>query len=208
MTEQTMFGNVYEDKRTHRSGKLIEYNEKYKTYLLESSDGKTFNVTSSQFKVNWRMIEEAEVQEEVKPEVEPAKVKSKSTYKGPSEEKKKELNSAYTDAVLVAQQFVDGFNNDVAIKIVPAKNLFKLRIGRNIITSIYVLSKVDTLRVWLSERDFNTFVSACSIQPRCTKKYPYTGRCFTVEYSVKDLPTVLEDLKTILLDHLVDKEED
>lgn len=209
MAEQIVFGMTYEDKRTHRSGVLISYSDKYKTYLMESSDGKSFNVTSSQFKVNWRLVETAEVKEEVKPEVEtvkvePAKVKSGTTYKGPTEEQKKELDNVFAEAVLLGQKFISSFENDaLALKIVPTKNMFRLRIGYNIVTDIYILVKFHKIRVWFNETDCNSFLSSCSIKPISTKQYPYTGRCYAVEFDVADLSTVLEDLRVIVLDNLV-----
>lgn len=204
MTEQIVFNKTYEDRRTHRSGKLLEYNEKYKTYLLESSDGKTFNVTSSQFKINWRLIEEAEVQTEIKPEVEPAEVKTGTTYEGPTEEKKKELNDIYTDAVLVGSDYINSFENDaIALKLVPAKNTYKIRIGKNLIIDVQVMVKFEQFRLWLYETDFNSFMASCSIKPKSTKKYPYDGRCYTAEYDIVDLQQVLEDLRPVVLDNLV-----
>lgn len=204
MTEQIVFNKTYEDRRTHRSGKLLEYNEKYKTYLLESSDGKTFNVTSSQFKINWRLIEEAEVQTEVKPEVEPAEVKTGTTYTGPTEEKKKELNDVYTDAVLIGSKFIDSFMNDaVAIKLVPRKNMFRVRVDRHIVFDVQVMVKYNKFRLWLFEEDFNAQITNSSKQSLSTKQYPYSGNAYTIEYNLIDLADVLEELRTVVLDHLV-----
>lgn len=209
MAEQIVFGMTYEDKRTHRSGVLISYSDKYKTYLMESSDGKSFNVTSSQFKVNWRLVETAEVKEEVKPEVEtvkvePAKVKSGTTYKGPTEEQKKELNDLYTEAVKLGQKFIESFDNDaLALKLVPDKNMFRVRINYNIISDIYVMTKFKKVRVWLTEEDCNSFLSSCSIKPMSAKQYPYTGRCYALEFGLTDLNVVLEDLRPIVVDNLV-----
>lgn len=208
MAEQIVFGMTYEDKRTHRSGVLISYSDKYKTYLMESSDGKSFNVTSSQFKVNWRLVETAEVKEEVKPEVEtvkvePAKVKSGTTYKGPTEEQKKELNDLYTEAVKLGQKFIESFDNDaLALKISPEKNMFKLRIGRDIITSIYILVKFRKIRIWLNEQDCKSLLASCSVKPISTKQYPYEGRCYAMEYHYEELDNVLEDIRVIVLDNL------
>ena len=199
-----VFGKTYEDKRTHRSGVLISYSDKYKTYLMESSDGKSFNVTSSQFKVNWRLIESAEVKEEVKPKIEPAKVKSGTTYKGPTEEQKKELDNTFAEAVLLGQKFISSFENDaLALKVVPTKNMFRLRIGYNIVTDIYIMVKFHKIRVWFNEIDCNSFLASSSIKPISTKQYPYSGRCYAVEFDVADLNAVLEDLRVIVLDNLV-----
>lgn len=200
-----MFNRMYEDRRTHRSGKLLEYNEKYKTYLLESSDGKTFNVTSSQFKINWRIIEQAEVQEEIKPEVKPAKVKKDSTYKGVSDEKQKELDSTYTGAVMMCSDYIKSFENDaVAVKLAPKKNMFRVRIDKHIIFDVQILVKSGKYRLWLYEKDFNALINTCSVQPLSTKQYPYERNAYTMEFEISSLQTILEDMRTVVLDHLVE----
>ena len=205
MAEQIVFGKTYEDKRTHRSGVLISYSEKYKTYLMESSDGKSFNVTSSQFKVNWRLVEKAEVQEEVKPEIEPAKVKSGTTYKGPTDEQKKELNDLYTEAVMLGQKFIDSFENDtLALKLVPLKNTFKIRAGRDIILDVQIMVKFSKFRLWMYEDDFMQFINNdCKKYSLNVKQYPYEGRCFTAEFDIKHLGEILENLRETVINNIV-----
>jgi hypothetical protein len=211
MAEQIVFGMTYEDKRTHRSGVLISYSDKYKTYLMESSDGKSFNVTSSQFKVNWRLVETAEVKEEVKPEVktvkvEPAKVKSGTTYKGPTEEQKKELNDLYTEAVKLGQKFIESFDNDaLALKLVPAKNTFKIRIDKHIVLDVQIMVKKSRFRLWMYEEDFMDFINDdCKAYALNIKQYPYEGRCFTAEFDIKRLEDVLEYLRNVVIVNLAE----
>ena len=50
MSEIGVIGQIYEDRRTKKKGKLIERDEKYKTLLLETSEGKSFNVSYGGFK--------------------------------------------------------------------------------------------------------------------------------------------------------------
>jgi len=60
MSEVGVIGQMYEDRRTKKRGKLVERDEKFKTLLLESDDGKSFNITFGGFKSNWRKVDEPE----------------------------------------------------------------------------------------------------------------------------------------------------
>lgn len=204
MSTEVNFGQTYEDRRTHRSGKLLEFNEKFKTYLLESSDGKTFNITSAQFKNNWRIIEQEEVQEIVEPEVEEVEVKE-SNYKGPSEEKQRELNDLLVNTLLLGSKYADSFGNEIiTAKIEPNKRHFKIKVRSTIVFEVTILLHKNICRVWLNEYD-NKRVSWTN-KPICNKKYPYPRRCYTSDFDVHKLPEVLDDLKGIVLDKLVEIE--
>lgn len=203
MTEFEL-NRVYEDRRTHRNGKLLEYNEKYKTYLLESSDGKSFNVTSSQFKNNWRMIEQEEVKEQIKPEVEQAEIKP-ARYKGKSEEEKKELNDLFSSSTIYINEYVQGFKNphiQMNIRQPISKNTLRVRIDHWIVFDVQVMVKSKKCRIWLGEYAFNS--TSWTVKPLAMKQYPGTNKNYTVEFSLEDLPTVLDDLKPAVLDKLAE----
>lgn len=71
MSEIGVIGQMYEDRRTKKRGKLVERDDKYKTLLMESEDGKSFNVSYGGFKSNWRSCDEpVETMEEALQEVE------------------------------------------------------------------------------------------------------------------------------------------
>lgn len=205
MTE-IVFGKIYEDRRTHRSGKLLEYNEKYKTYLLESSDGKTFNVTSSQLKNNWRVVEQTEVQEPVKPKVEKTKAKPVEPKKEEkSDEGSKELNDLFTSSTIYINDYVQSFKNDnVSMYICKpiTKNTIRVRIDYWVVFDVTILIKRKRCRVWLSEYDFNK--TKWSNKPLCMKQYPGTNKNFVVEFDLENLPKVLEDLRPVVLDKLAE----
>lgn len=201
-----VFGKLYEDRRTHRSGKLLDYAEKYKTYLLETSDGKSFNVTSAQFKNNWRMIEQEEVQEPIKPEAEVAEVKSGTTYKGKSEEEKKELNDLFTSSTIYINDYVQEFKNPhvcMFIKTPISKNTIRVRIDHFVVFDVQILVKFKQCRIWMSEYAFNS--TNWTKKPLAQKQYPGTNKNYTVEFGLEDLPQVLEDLKPIVLDDLAER---
>jgi len=125
MSEIGTIGQIYEDRRTKKRGKLIERDNKFKTLLMESEDGKSFNITFSGFKSNWRKVDEPEqtveeaMQEEVPEEqitvktpvrlpVKKNVVKKKSTKKVKSDS----VNQAFEEAIKVLVDYVDTFNSD------------------------------------------------------------------------------------------------
>ena len=198
------FGQTYEDRRTHRSGKLLEFNEKFKTYLLESSDGKTFNITSAQFKNNWRMIEQEEVQEIVEPEVEEVETRE-PTYTGPTEEQKKELDDFLANALLLGSNYADSFDNEVVTaKVEPNKRIFRIKVKSTVVFDMTILLHKHLCRVWLDEYD-NKRISWTN-KPISVKKYPDIRRCYASEFEANKLPEVLEDLKPIVIDKMVEIE--
>ena len=203
MTE-IVFGKIYEDRRTHRSGKLLEYNEKYKTYLLESSDGKPFNVTSTKIKNNWRMIEEEEVQEQIKPEVEKAEIKP-ARYKGKSDEEKKELNDLFTSSTIYINDYVQSFKNQhvqMNIRQPISKNTIRVRIDYWVVFDVQIMVKSKKCRIWMDEYSFNK--ASWIKKPLAMKQYPGTNKNYTVEFGLEDLPQALEDLRPIVLDKLAE----
>lgn len=125
MSEIGIIGQMYEDRRTKKRGKLIERDNKFKTLLMESEDGKSFNITFGGFKSNWRKVDEPEqtveeaMQEEVPEEqitvetpvrlpVKKNVVKKKSTKKVKSDS----VNPAFEEAIKVLVDYVDTFNSD------------------------------------------------------------------------------------------------
>lgn len=49
-----VIGQRYSDRRTGKTGVLIDRNEKFKTLLFEADDGSTFNICYSTFRSQWR----------------------------------------------------------------------------------------------------------------------------------------------------------
>ena len=195
MPTQTIaeIGKTYEDKRTHRKGKVLEYNEKYKTYLFESNDGNTFNVTSSQFKINWIEVAEPRVvdREEANEKV---------------QEKSKELNQQYVDLILEASKFVDGFNNpEITIKAEPRKHKFRLYIRRRCVFDLDIRIRFGFFRVWLNEED-NDNVS-WSVEPMSVKFYEKSCRNFITEFELDKFTIALQDLGTLVVNKLKEENE-
>lgn len=74
VNEVGIIGQMYEDRKTGKKGVLESRETKYKTLMMRGDDGKSFNITYSTFKSNWRkyqgtdVIETASQKEEKKAE--------------------------------------------------------------------------------------------------------------------------------------------
>lgn len=201
------FGHTFQDRRTKRLGKLLEYDEKFRTYLLESPDGKTFNITSSQFKLNWEEVADTVKEELVKPEVEKAKV-SKKRYSGKSEEEKEQLNKVLETFFLVALDYSKQFEEIEILYIVPQikKRRFLIKIRHHTIFVVDMLLRRSVIRVWMKEHQSD--IMSWTAKPLCLKQYPdyYTTLPMAIEFTLNDLQTVLDDLKPLLLNELTERE--
>ena len=60
-TKVGIIGQMYEDRKTGKIGVLEERQEKYRTLMLRDKEGKSFNITYSTFKSNWRKYQGKEV---------------------------------------------------------------------------------------------------------------------------------------------------
>lgn len=203
MSVEANFGQRYADKRTHRSGILLEYDEKYKTYLLESQDGKAFNITSSQFKQNWEQTDEVVDVEPV--EAEPAKV-GKTRYKGPPEEAKAELNKILETFFLVGKEYVDEFQNEIiTIKPEPYKRRFLMKVRHHTVFVVDCMLRQKNCRVWI--RDYVSALMSWTVKPISIKRYSGTNMNTTVEFPLENLKNVLDDLKAIVIQDMTEMEE-
>lgn len=53
-TEVGIIGQMYEDRKSKKIGVLESREEKFKTLMMRDKEGKSFNITYSTFKSNWR----------------------------------------------------------------------------------------------------------------------------------------------------------
>ena len=60
-TEVGIIGQMYEHRKSKRVGVLESREEKYKTLMLRDKDGKSFNITYSTFRSDWRKYNGEEV---------------------------------------------------------------------------------------------------------------------------------------------------
>ena len=203
MSVEVIFGQRYADRRTHRTGMLLSYDDKYKTYLLESQDGKTFNITSSQFNKNWEQTDEVV---EVEPiEAEPVKV-GKKRYSGPSEEQKDELNKVLETFFLVGKEYVDEFQNEIiTIKPEPYKRRFLMKVRHHTVFVMDCLLRQKNCRAWL--REYVSDLMSWTVKPISIKRYAGTNMNTAVEFPLENLKDVLDDLKAIVIQDMTEMEE-
>lgn len=193
MADKTLnveFGKVYEDHRTHRSGKVLEYDEKYKTFLLESSDGNTFNVTSSQFKINWILSDTPDV------DTTTDKIEKEAPKKAD-----KGLKEDFVQLILVASNFADSFKSEyVTIKPDARKSKFKLFVGKRVVFDCDLRLSTNSCRVWLD--DYSNNAVSWTNKPTATKFYPNITRNYITEFSLENYSDVLNDLSVIVIERL------
>jgi len=149
MSEIGIIGATYEDRRTKKKGKLVERDEKFKTLLMESSDGKSFNITFGGFKSNWRKIDEPEqtleeAMEEIPIPEQEKKQKPKKEKPKKKLEETDEVNIGLESLVKSLVVYLDSFNSNI-LNINP-------HIDRNLIT------------IKLDNRKFLEFIKGKKIQ--------------------------------------------
>lgn len=198
-----IFGQLYEDKRTHRAGTIVEYDDKYKTYLLESPDGKSFNITSSQFRLNWIPIEQPK--EIVKPEVPIAK-QGKKGYSGPTKKQKDEVNDMLATFMLIGSKYADSYENEiVTVKPELYKRRFLMKVRHHTIFIVDCLLRTKTCRVWMKE--YASDLMSWTVKPLSMKRYPTYTHNTTVEFPIDNLNEVLDDLRAIVIQEMTEMEE-
>lgn len=69
MSDKTVgiIGQKYEDRKTGKCGVLESRDEKYKTLMFMGDDGRTFSISNSSFRSNWRKVKEETVEVETEP---------------------------------------------------------------------------------------------------------------------------------------------
>lgn len=141
MSEVGIIGQMYEDRRTRKRGKLLERDKKYKTLLMESPEGKSFNITFGGFKSNWRKVEIAEP-EVVEPDVvesvieepvtEPVKeevIEEKPVKKARKKQAERDVNPELEDMALKVLDYSKTFNDvKVSTNVVPIKRRVTLKV--------------------------------------------------------------------------------
>lgn len=100
-TEVGIIGQMYEERKSGKIGVLESREPKYKTLMMRDKDGKSFNITFSTFRSNWRkytgdeVIQTSTQVEENREEEKKEKVEAVKTVK----EKKEEVKVSTEDKV-------------------------------------------------------------------------------------------------------------
>ena len=93
-TEVGIIGQMYEERKSGKIGVLESREPKYKTLMMRDKDGKSFNITFSTFRSNWRkyagdeVIQTSTQVEEKREEEKKEKVEATKTVKEKTEEVK------------------------------------------------------------------------------------------------------------------------
>ena len=222
MSEIGTIGAIYEDQRTKKQGKLIERDEKYKTLLMESEDGKSFNITFGGFKSNWRKVDEPEqtleeaMQEEI-PESNVGEVQVEEEKK-PVEKKSKQTKTK-TDVVKTLsmdpyvktfESYVASLNSDkVSLNFIPAKAkknpLVVFKIGRNKFIDMYLRAKGH---FWIMMPEFVYSQTTWSIKLINVVNTPKNRREISCSIDCADLDKFLENIRHSFVEVLSAKVEE
>lgn len=212
MSEIGVIGAIYEDRRTKKKGKLVERDEKYKTLLMEASDGKSFNITFGGFKSNWRKVDEPEqtVEEAMQEIPIPEKKKPEKSKKKPEVKRKAtetEVSDGLESTITTLADFVNSFEgikiklNTVMKKrsnaiLINGKRLFEVVYG--VRDNVYTVCVGEKLAVELKKKSY-------------AKDMMYHEKWLLLKYAfrldVEDLDTFLDDMRDAIV-KIIDTEEE
>lgn len=132
MSEIGIIGQLYEDRRTKKQGKLLERDAKFKTLLMESSDGKSFNITYGGFKSNWRKVEEELPPEESFEEIPVVEQKVDEESEAPKKkQKERNVSKGLEDTTLRILDYAESFNDvNISSSLNPKKRSVTLKAGK------------------------------------------------------------------------------
>lgn len=144
--EPGIIGQMYEDRKSKKVGVLESRESKYKTLMLRDVDGKSFNITYSTFKSNWRKYQ-GEEQIQTSTQVEEKKAESEK-----QKEEDKKIIEHKTEVVRVSTEdkvkMLRAVENLISDKI-KANNL-DLKITRTSKGGIVIRHRKYTLfEVWI-----------------------------------------------------------
>lgn len=113
VNEPGIIGQMYEDRKSKKRGVLESRESKYKTLMLRDDEGKSFNITYSTFKSNWRKyagedaIQTSTQIEETKAEEKKETAKAKKTVSTSSEKSMKFTTEEKIKAVRATEKFIE-----------------------------------------------------------------------------------------------------
>lgn len=213
MSEIGIIGQMYEDRRTKKTGKLIERDEKYKTLLFESPDGKTFNTSYGTFKSNYRkcempkeeIIEEIEQVEDVK-KVEPVcEENTEEPVKKPRKKRAEaELSELYVSTTMCLLAYAESFKNPaIQIKSIPKKNINYIKAGRRRIVDVTSRLRDNTYIVCMSEEMYTKIKDFKYIDNQKFHENWHLKMCFTVP--VERFDDFLENCRDYIINFMCEQ---
>ena len=204
MSDIGVIGATYEDRRTKKKGKLIERDEKYKTLLLESSDGKSFNITFGSFKSNWRKVDEPEqTVEEAMEEIPEANIEPEKVEKKPKKEVIEDdefFESTYDKFVAYAESFNTGKVNISSYSKKKNKNDFIcIKLGRNKFIDFYFRARGY---FWLMMPEFVYTQTKWSVKLENVVNTPKNRREISCRLEYDDIEKFLSDIRPAIVEVL------
>ena len=207
MSEIGIIGATYEDRRTKKQGKLIERDEKYKTLLMEASDGKSFNITFGGFRSNWRKVDEPEqtleeAMEEI-PVPEPVKKEQKPVVKKKKKENKTgDVNPDFENTIKTVVAYLDSFCSN-QLSIAPNFDVCRItvKIGRYKFVEMFCKPRTSHITVACKEnvaKLVNKFSYIDGVNYYATRK-PLN---YAFNVSKDGFDKFLEDFRQIIVDEL------
>lgn len=215
MSEIGTIGQIYEDRRTKKKGKLIERDNKFKTLLMESEDGKSFNITFGGFKSNWRKVDEPEqtVEEAMQEEVPEEQITVKTPVKRKSANhsvkkkpkttiQKDDVNPAFEEAIKVLVNYVDTFNSD-KLNVSPKfdRDFIAVKIGLRKFIEVFRRQRTDHYTIACKEdvaKMVNNLKYVHGVNYYKTRK-PLN---YAFNVSIDDFDTFLEDFRPFVVNML------
>lgn len=207
MSEIGVIGQMYEDRRTKKRGKLVERDDKYKTLLMESEEGKSFNVSFGGFKSNWRKIDEPEVTiEEAMQEVEiPEVIPEEQPKKEKKKYKERQVDSTLEDITLKLLDYAKSFDNQrINAGATPKKRSTTIRVDNKKVFEIIHVARLSVYRVCVPEK-LLLFIK----QKKYISEVEYHEKWINTKYSFEltedRIDTFLEDVRQYVIDYMCEE---
>ena len=213
MSEIGIIGQIYEDRRTKKQGKLVERDNKFKTLLMESEDGKSFNITFGGFKSNWRKVDEPEqtIEEAMQEEVPEEQITvetpvKKSVQPKVVKERKKQaprnVNSVLEKTLLDILDYAKSFNSEkVSTGFAPKKHNITLKVGNRRIFILTYMIRNGVFMVCVGKNFFlrvkdNAYVTSAKFNESWhSMQYSFIIEC-------TELKTFLSDAREYIVEYL------
>ena len=203
MSELGIIGQMYEDRRTKKQGKIVQRDEKFKTLLMESPDGKSFNVSFGGFKSNWRKVDEPEVTLEEAMEEVPIPENPQPVKK--SEKKKKQqmprnVSKGLEETTFKMLDYVKSFNNaDLSSKLTPNKRRITLKLNGRRIFLVSLLVRNNQFMICVDEPLFKLVMNNEYVKSgKYNDEWNSMKYSFLIDYD--QLDRFLEDVRNFVID--------
>ena len=154
--ETGTIGQMYENRKSKKVGVIESRDEKCKTLMMRDSEGKTFNVTYSTFKSNWRKyvgdekIETSTQKEEKKAKVKDAEKKLEKKPKAPKVDIKEKIEIIESEKEVI-QPIIEKCKKFELNLRSSSKGGIIIKIGRSTIFEVWNDYRANLVNICLRE---------------------------------------------------------